>query len=586
MIRSASLLLVVSLAMPLTAATFSVNTTTDGADLSPGDGLCAITGGNCSLRAAVQEANASIGADTIGLPAGTYSLSIAGAGEDNAATGDLDVRGTLTIAGAGTATTTISGAGLDRVFDLFAGLSLSGVTVRQGNAGAGNGGALRVGTLAGQTFINIIDVVFTANTAANGGALATGGGTQTLLDIRRARFEANSAAVLGGAIYSNGGRLTWYRVQTSRFAANSAVAGGGAVYVNDAAHQVLLVQNTFEDNTTPGNGGAIYADGFNSEVDLDQSTLTRNSAANGGAIYTCCTNGAVQPTGLDTLFFVLVNSTLSANSATVAGGAVYSTSDFGSSHSTLVGNAAPASAGVHNGSFNTALLMNSVLANSGANCGGGTFDGAYTVLNDSSCTGLTVAEHNLPNTDPLLGPLADNGGPTLTHHPLPGSPAIDLVPPAELVATVDQRGVARPAGAGADAGSVEVSTVPPAATSITLSASPNPAVAGDPITLTAVVPNVATGVVTFRSGSTILGQRDLTSISPAILILPSLPPGTYTITATFEGTPALQPSTSAPLTLFVVSGAAQLAAIPSLGELGLATLALLMAMAGVLVMRR
>src|SRR5687768_12251788 len=89
-------LLAVALA-PATAqaATFPVNTTFDGTDATPGDAVCATATGTCSLRAAIQEANATGGGDTVALPAGTYTLTLAGTGEDMAATGDLDVRDAL-----------------------------------------------------------------------------------------------------------------------------------------------------------------------------------------------------------------------------------------------------------------------------------------------------------------------------------------------------------------------------------------------------------------------------------------------------------------------------------------------------------
>lgn len=79
-------------------ATFLVTTTTDS-----NDGACTVA--LCSLRDAVIAANANAGADTITLPAGTYTLTLVGANEDAAATGDLDITGTVTINGAGAATT-------------------------------------------------------------------------------------------------------------------------------------------------------------------------------------------------------------------------------------------------------------------------------------------------------------------------------------------------------------------------------------------------------------------------------------------------------------------------------------------------
>lgn len=120
------------------ASAFTVNTTLDALDVQPGDGYCATaSGGNiCTLRAAVQETNALPGADLIVLPAGVYTLTLAGALEDQARFGDLDVRDDLTLTGAGAGTTVIDGNGLDRVIDAVdfgTEVVISGVTIRNGN---------------------------------------------------------------------------------------------------------------------------------------------------------------------------------------------------------------------------------------------------------------------------------------------------------------------------------------------------------------------------------------------------------------------------------------------------------------------
>jgi CSLREA domain-containing protein len=102
---------------PAHAATITVNTTNDELN----------SDGDCSLREAIQAANTDAtvdacttgsGADTITLPAGTYTLSLAGASEDANATGDLDITSVITIDGADAASTTIDGGGLDRVLDV------------------------------------------------------------------------------------------------------------------------------------------------------------------------------------------------------------------------------------------------------------------------------------------------------------------------------------------------------------------------------------------------------------------------------------------------------------------------------------
>src|SRR5580700_7327053 len=97
----------------LVLSTFKVNTTLDTVAVSLKTGKDA--SGHISLRSAIMAADARPNADTIILPAGTFKLTIAGAGEDNDATGDLDINGNLTIKGKSSAATIIDGNNLDRV---------------------------------------------------------------------------------------------------------------------------------------------------------------------------------------------------------------------------------------------------------------------------------------------------------------------------------------------------------------------------------------------------------------------------------------------------------------------------------------
>lgn len=110
----------------------------DAQDAQPGNSICetAPDNGVCTLRAAVQETNALPGADTVVLPAGVYTLTLAGASEDLGRFGDLDVRDDLTLTGAGADTTVIDGNGLDRVIDVVNAGSeviISGATIRNGS---------------------------------------------------------------------------------------------------------------------------------------------------------------------------------------------------------------------------------------------------------------------------------------------------------------------------------------------------------------------------------------------------------------------------------------------------------------------
>lgn len=115
-------------------AVFAVNSVLDKVDLTPGDGSVDTgTDGEITLRAAIMETNALAGDDEITLPAGTYTLSIGGTGEDAAATGDLDITDNLTIIGASASQTIINADGIDRVLHVISGtLDLEQLTVKGG----------------------------------------------------------------------------------------------------------------------------------------------------------------------------------------------------------------------------------------------------------------------------------------------------------------------------------------------------------------------------------------------------------------------------------------------------------------------
>jgi hypothetical protein len=113
----------------------------------------------------------------------------------------------------------------------------------------------------------------------------------------------------------------------------------------------------------------------------------------------------------------------------------------------------PASGGGLSTTNATVTIRNSIIANTGfgGDVWGPLIDAGYNICSDS--TASFSATGSLNNVDPLLGPLADNGGPTPTMLLLNGSPALDAVPVGFPL--VDQRGVARPQGVAADIGAVE-----------------------------------------------------------------------------------------------------------------------------------
>ena len=110
MLRSATLSLILALACatPPRPPPSPATTTQDAVDATI-DGTCAIAGGGCSLRAALQEANATTDPDDIALPAGRFKIALGGTSEDAAARGDFDSTHDVTITGAGANLTVIDG---------------------------------------------------------------------------------------------------------------------------------------------------------------------------------------------------------------------------------------------------------------------------------------------------------------------------------------------------------------------------------------------------------------------------------------------------------------------------------------------
>ena len=144
--------------------------------------------GDCSLREAIIAANtdtavsgcqAGNGFDVIDLPAGTYTLSLSGSGEDEAATGDLDITERLALDGAGRVTTTIHGNGADRVFDIDAtgDVDIHGVTITRGHVNNDVGG----GILVRNGRVSLVNSRLTDNSIGGGtyqgGGMTVGGGT-------------------------------------------------------------------------------------------------------------------------------------------------------------------------------------------------------------------------------------------------------------------------------------------------------------------------------------------------------------------------------------------------------------------------
>jgi len=301
-------------------------------------------------------------------------------------------------------------------------------------------------------------------------------------------FQGNGTAVDdGAAIYNYGGALT---ILNTVFSGNVTTGKGGAIY--NYVGDVVIKSSTFSGNRATGLGGAIY--NYGGSVSIDASTFSGNQSASGGgaiAFYadtgtpsssltiTNSTLSGNQTTGVNkyggaiylhnVAASTITNSTISGNSASGTGGAIalYRTI-LAVNNSTITGNTATSSVGGVYLYGSTLNLFSTIVAN---NVGGGspdigvgetgTVNGTNSLVRSTSGFTFSTNVNNITGLDPLLGPLASNGGPTQTMALLPGSPAIDKgINPLALA--FDQRGTPFVRSSGVtDIGAYEVQGAPP-----------------------------------------------------------------------------------------------------------------------------
>jgi uncharacterized repeat protein (TIGR01451 family)/CSLREA domain-containing protein len=278
---------------PAHAAGFFVNSTLDEADSNIGDGSCSSTpSGKCTLRAAIQEANASTGVpDTISLPPGVYTLTIPGANEDASATGDLDITynsGGVYIYGSSLGQVIIDGGGIDRVFEICCQtnlLHLEYLTIRNGRLQPGRLGFYNHGHGAGihnHGELELRNVTISGNTVDNSGSTNTWGGG----GITNGCGRQATPATAGCPLHANGD-ATLTNVTISGNQVIGAGKGGGIE--NGALFSVTNA--TISHNSAPNGGGisnnTTTADGF---VSL-RNTIVANSSAGGNCLGTFNSQG-------------------------------------------------------------------------------------------------------------------------------------------------------------------------------------------------------------------------------------------------------------------------------------------------------
>lgn len=338
---------------------------------------------------------------------------------------------------------TISGGQIESVdgggiFNEQATLTISNCTI-SGNSitsdfpYGGGGGLCNSGTL------DLVNSTITNN--SSGTTLSYGGGgilNRGNLTIVQSSISNNSGNVKGGGILNEGNST----IRDSTISSNHSTSfghfggdGGGIYNQGSMTIQNTVISNnaTFGGDITPGNGGGIYGSGT-----IINSTIKNNSSGRGGGIYgygtlTNCTISGNTASNRDGGGLwgggSVSNSTISSNTAGQFGGGIYGGGTV--TNSTINGNAAGQGGGIY--AIGAVNLENTILraGASGANLtnnGGAITSNGYNLSNDNGGGFLTGPGDQI-NTDPLLGPLQDNGGPTLTHELLPGSPAINFGDP-------------------------------------------------------------------------------------------------------------------------------------------------------------
>lgn len=304
------------------AEEFTVNHLADAVDTVPGDRQCRTAAEQCTLRAAIQEANALVGTDTITLPAGTYTLSLSGPAENKAATGDLDITEDLILRGEAQATTIIDGMEADRIFDVYRAsaeqdtrLELSELTLIRGvvRIDGSHGGAI---SNYGSLHLKGVTLEENAVTGvgSHGGALCNRGGTLTLDDVV---IRKNKARVNGGGLCNlDGGTAYLTRVVVADNATDQDGDNhhhGGALVSNGT---LIVLNSVFSQNRSYYGGGLFLTAGL---VNLDGVTIEGNrSILHGGGLHVGSHDQNGAPAAVD---LTVVRSRIADNELTEGGSA-------------------------------------------------------------------------------------------------------------------------------------------------------------------------------------------------------------------------------------------------------------------------
>ena len=409
----------------------------------------------------------------------------------------------LTVSGStisGNATTGVSCGACGTVTVTSSTVSDNGI-----GASAGGGGGIAVTTdqddAGDAPVVSVVDTIVTGNNAEHdGGGLSVNwieahdATASVVTNVTGSTFTGNQADCAGcdgGGIAVNVGSLS---VGATTLTANTTSGRGGGIHQDrrsgdelTAPTSFVLAASTLSGNTSVAEGGGASAHA--ATLTVDGSTIEGNTGGNGGGL---SLGGIFLPTAVQSGDAAVTSSTVTANHATAGGGGIHMSFPDGShstiTNSTIHANTAPLGGGLLAGLTEPVVLRAStVTANEaavGANLAVSSFGSiaasiiAQPAGGGTNCAPVPGFALNLTSTgrswysdatcapgatdtvaaagDPQLGPLAPNGGPTMTRLPAPTSPVAGLIPAASCLVTTDQRGVARPAGIGCEPGSVEI----------------------------------------------------------------------------------------------------------------------------------
>jgi len=434
-----------------------------------------------SLRQAVIDANGVGTDDVIQFQAGlTGTITLT--------SGQLTVTDDVDIQGPGAAVISVSGNNASRIFNIDDGnaaniaVSIDGLTLTGGNGSGGGGGAIFT-----NEDLTITDSLLDGNTAAgSGGAVAALFGNSNSLTIRDTTISNNSASGGGGVSFYSQGNVD---ISNTTFSSNQATGGnGGGIQLEEGG--TAIIDNVIAtQNTATGTGGGIFIDDI--VTTINATTISGNTANRGGGAYfyadvaitlsnsTVSGNTApVRGGGIEVQFgqpVVIENSTITGNSTAGQGGGVFTgANNVTINNSTIALNTAATGGGGVLANGSTVSIANSILSGNTGNGGaaddvnrpGGTLNARFNLIQTAPTGGINGTNTgNIVGANPLLGALANNGGPTQTMLPGAGSPAINAGDPAFAPPpATDQRGLPRVAFGRLDIGAVEVGAaivVPP-----------------------------------------------------------------------------------------------------------------------------